>query len=174
MAQGMKYNDDIKEKAFALLAVNNNLKAVARELKLPESTVRTWRKKWLAERDEDLSEDNKNLVELRAKKKEKFVNNAWRVIESSMTIAKKRVERAVYFEQRIDAVAEAITKHHEALTRETGIAWDALCEIVKELQGFKTLRLGEVSTLLGVMYDKQALINKEPTGMLEVKKFEDF
>ena len=35
MARGQKYNDDLKEQAYALLAVNNSVAFVAKELGLP-------------------------------------------------------------------------------------------------------------------------------------------
>lgn len=47
MARGKKYNDDIKEKAFALLACNNNAQVVADKLGLPYTTVKGWEKKWI-------------------------------------------------------------------------------------------------------------------------------
>lgn len=174
MAQGKKYGDDIKERAYALLAVNNNVQAVADEMKLPYSTVNNWRIKWLKQNPTDKQSDTKNLEEVRNKNKEKFANKAWGIIMGSTSLAERRVNRALYFEERIDAVAEAIMKHTESLARETGIAWDSLVALVKELKGFKAMRLGELSSLIGVMYDKQALVNKEATGIYECKKFEDF
>ena len=49
MAKGKKYNDDIKEKAYALLACNNNAQVVADELAIPYTTVKTEEKKWVKE-----------------------------------------------------------------------------------------------------------------------------
>lgn len=170
MAQGKKYGDDIKERAYALLATGDNVQVVADKLRLPYSTVKTWYNKWLKDGDEK----EENLAELRKKNKEKFANKAWGIIMGSTSLAERRVNRALYFEERIDAVAEAIMKHAESLARETGIAWDSLVALVKELKGFKAMRLGELSSLIGVMYDKQALVNKEATGIYECKKFEDF
>ena len=45
--RGKKFNDDIKEKALALLATNNNAKFVADKLGLKYTTVKTWEKKFL-------------------------------------------------------------------------------------------------------------------------------
>ena len=41
--KGQKYNDDIKEKAIAMLTVNNSVSYVAKKLELPRSTVKTWK-----------------------------------------------------------------------------------------------------------------------------------
>ena len=171
MAQGKKYSDDIKERAYALLATGNNVQVVAEKLKLPYTTVMSWYKKWQSENG---SEKENNLVELRNKNKEKFVNKAWGLIMGSTSIAERRIERALYFEERIDTVADTILKHAESIARESGSSWDEVVNLVKELKGFKSFRLAELSSLIGVMYDKQALINKEATGIYECKKFEDF
>lgn len=48
MARGKKYSDEIKERAFALLATSNNTQAVADALGLPYNTVKTWEKKFLS------------------------------------------------------------------------------------------------------------------------------
>lgn len=78
MAQGRKYNNDIKEKAFALLATNNNPQAVADELNIPYTTIKTWEKKWLKEAenkpqnedsDGNTKNNEQNLIELRNKRK---------------------------------------------------------------------------------------------------------
>ena len=94
MAQGKKYNDDLKERAFALLVCNNSVAYVAKELDLPYSTVKTWEKKFLAQSEElarqekerddgspndevTKSNDELDLAKLRKKKKEEFVESAW-------------------------------------------------------------------------------------------------
>lgn len=173
MAQGKKYGDDVKERAYALLATGDNPQTVAKKMNLPYTTVKTWYYKWIKS-DKKTDESEENLVELRNAQKERFVNKAWGIIINSANLAERKVSRALYLEERIDAVADAISKHSESIARETGIAWDSLVTLVKELKGFKAMRLGELSTIINVMYDKQALINKDPTCITEAKKFEDF
>ena len=173
MAKGKKHSDEIKEQAYALLSTGDNAQTVAKKLHLPYTTVKTWYDRWIKSDDKN-DEREKNLVELRNKNKEKFVDNAWSIIDTSMLIAQKRVERAFYLEKKIDAVADAISKHSESIAREAGTAWDELIGLVKELKNFKAMRVGELSSLIGVMFDKQALINKDPTSIVETKRFEDF
>ena len=180
-----KYNDDIKEKAFALLAVNNNVQYVADKLKLPYTTVKTWEKKFLAQAKKSGQEGGESsdsitnsLVEVRNKKKEEFVNNAWKLIGDSLEVAQKRITRAKDLEDNIDIVAEAIKKNAGKIEEETGIGWFDLLNLIRELQALKTPKISELSTLIGTIYDKQALANKEATaiidGQLNFKKFEDF
>lgn len=170
MAQGKKHGDDIKERAYALLATGDSVQTVADRMKLPYRTVKTWYDKWIKVG----GSNEENLAELRNVQKERFVNKAWGIIINSANLAERKVSRALYLEARIDAVADAISKHSESLCNESGVTWDELVSLVKELKNFKSLRLGELSALMNVMYDKQALINKDPTSITEAKKFEDF
>ena len=86
MAKGQKYNDDIREKAIALLTVNNSVSFVARELGLPRSTVKSWKEAFDKEAEES-GEDN--IAKLRQKKKEDFINDAWRLIDLSKSVLEK-------------------------------------------------------------------------------------
>ena len=69
MARGQKYNDDLKEKALALLAVNNSVSFVAKELGLPRSTVKTWKEVYDKEAEES---GGPTIAKLRKEKKEGF------------------------------------------------------------------------------------------------------
>ncbi|HRF69869.1 MAG TPA: helix-turn-helix domain-containing protein [Candidatus Pelethenecus sp.] len=182
MAQGKKYNDDVKEKAFALLACNNNTQAVAEELGIPYTTVKTWEKKWInngAHKQEETPEKpitkhgEDNLVELRNKKKEEFVENAWELIGKVRTLLERRLDRAILSENIIDEIVEEITKlDSKQLTDSQRKA------LYSKISAIKIENVKELATVLGTLYDKQALANKEATAIVEgdikVKKFEDF
>jgi hypothetical protein len=188
MAQGQKYNDDIKEKAYALLAVNNNAGYVANQLGIPYTTIKSWEKKWLAQSAEESSQSNESkesevtnvtkcdessLVELRKKNKEKFVNDAWSLIDKTKTILERRLDRAITSEDEIDALVDEITKlDHKTLTDTQRKS------LYMRISAIKVESLKEIAVVLGTLYDKQALANKEATaiveGNIEVKKFEDF
>jgi transposase-like protein len=205
--RGQKYNDDIKEKAYALLAVNSNAQLVARELNLPYTTVRTWQKKWLASPyDEELDETEEveevkedinevanesvnevtnestkkvtnstfsGLAELRRKNKEKFINDAWGLIDKTKTILERRLDRAIESENEIDKLVEEITQLDYKTLTDTQRK-----SLYTRISAIKVESLKEIAVVLGTLYDKQALANKEATtiveGNIEVKKFEDF
>ena len=191
---GKKHKDELKEKAFALL-VSNNASYVAKELGLPYSTVKTWENNFLGkgrakakqkpplEKPSSETEDKNNedsyeddLAKLRKKKREEFVTSAWELIEDSLAVAKKRMSRARNLEHNIDIVAEALKKNAGKIEAETGVGWFALLDLVKELQAIKNPKLSEISTLIGTIYDKQALANGEATSREEtvIKGFEDY
>ena len=54
--------------------------------------------------------------------------------------------------------------------------WFDLLDVVKEIKSFKSPKLSELSTLIGTIYDKQALANGEATSREEtvIKGFEDY
>ncbi len=172
MAQGKKYNDDIKEKAFALLACNNNAMDVAKQLGIKYTTIKTWEKKYL-EKSKELaekrakggdsyevtkSESEFDLERLRNENKKKFVDDAWRLIDKTKTLLERRLDRAIESEDELDKLVEEISRLDN-----------------KEL---KLEQAKELAVVLGTLYDKQALANKEATAIVEgnvtIKKFEDF
>ena len=189
MAQGKKYNDDVKERAFALLACNNSVAYVAKELKLPYSTVKTWEKKFLAqskelarqerERTENGSESDEvtkpnnelDLVKLRNDKKREFVDNAWSLIEKCETLIERRLSRAVDCENAIDSLFDEITKETREELNETQRKI-----LFAKLAAIKIENVKELAVILGTLYDKQALANKEATAIIDNNvtiKFED-
>ena len=186
MARGKKYNDDIKEKAFALLAVSNNVQYVADELGLKYSTVKTWEKQFLAkskELDEKQGEnpegggetltnsDELDLVKLRKKKKEEFVNDSWSLIGKIKTLLERRLDRAIGSEDVIDELLDEILQlDHKDLTEPQRKA------LYSRIAAIKIENVKELAVVLGTLYDKQALANKEATSIVDNNvtiKFED-
>ena len=170
MAKGQKYNDDIREKAIALLTVNNSVSFVARELGLPRSTVKSWKEAFDKEAEES-GEDN--IAKLRQKKKEDFINDAWKLIDLSKGVLEKRLTRAMDNEEALDELVEEISKlDYKTLTSQQRQA------LYMKLAKIKVDDVKSLATVLGTLYDKQALANKEATaivvGSITVKKFEDF
>lgn len=188
MAQGKKYSDELKEKAIALLSCNN-ASFVAEELGLPYTTVKTWETKALkqakrdmevreaSEGDDEVTKSTKrfteqNLVELRQKKKEEFIESAWELINLSKGVLEKRLKRAMENEEALDELVDEITKlGYKTLTAQQRQA------LYMKLSKIKVDDVKSLATVLGTLYDKQALANKEATAIVEgsitVKKFED-
>lgn len=170
MAKGQKYNDDIKERAIALLTVNNSVSYVARELGLPRSTVKSWKEAFDREAEKG-GEDT--IAKLRQKKKEDFINDAWKLIDLSKGVLEKRLTRARDNEEALDELVDEICKlDYKTLTSQQRQA------LYMKLAKIKVEDVKSLATVLGTLYDKQALANKEATAIVEgsitVKKFEDF
>lgn len=169
MAQGKKYNDDIKEKAYALLAVNNSVSYVAEQLGLPRSTVKSWKEAY-DKKAEESGEDT--IAKLRQKKKEDFIKGAWGLIDLAQGVLEKRLKRARDNEESLDELVDEINKlDYKTLTSQQRQA------LYMKLAKIKVDDVKSLATVLGTLYDKQALANKEATTIVEgnitVRKFED-
>lgn len=167
--RGQKYNDDLKEKAFALLAVNNSVSYVAKELGLPRSTVKSWKETYDIKAEES---GEPTIAILRQKKKEEFVENAWRLIDKTKTLIERRLDRAIESEDELDRLVEEICRiDHKDLTEPQRKA------LYSKISAIKIENVKELAVVLGTLYDKQALANKEATAIVEgnigVMKFED-
>lgn len=166
--RGQKYNDDIKEQAFALLAVNNSVSFVAKKLGIPRSTIKSWKEAYDkgAEEREELS-----IAKLRHKNKEQFVQNAWGLIGKVETLLERRLERAISNEDVIDRMLDEIVK-----LEGEGMSEVQTRSICAKLSSLKLESVRELATILGTLYDKQALANREATSIVDgdvALRFED-
>ncbi len=153
--RGQKHDDGLKEKALALLATNNSLTEVSKQLHVSISTLQTWKNK---------HKDDEEFVNLRKKKKAEFVDNAWSIINSAQSLLKRRLERALNSEDEIDQLVDEITQlEDKELTQEQRKA------LYRRISLIKVEDVGKIATVLGTLYDKQALANDEPTERFEVK-----
>lgn len=162
MARGQKYGDKIKEKAYALADCGNTITAIAKSLKVPRTTV----KGWLKRRNETA---DANSEEARKKNKERFVNDAWRSIHAGNGILVRRLERALGQEDEMDRLLD------EFLSGAKDLSDEQRRELLRKFNALKVEDIGKIAVTLGTLYDKQALIAKEATGIIEVdRRFEDF
>ena len=173
MRERKQYSEEFKEQAYAMLATNS-LCYVSKMLNVPKGTLSGWKQ----ERDAKAIEQGTDTIEqLRTKKKEEFVNKAWGIIDDALEVAKTRIARAKGIENNVDIVAEALKQNAKMIEQQSGIGWYALQNLIKDLKETKNFKLSEITTLVGTLYDKQALANKEATSRVEgevvVKKFED-
>ena len=170
MARGKKYNDDIKEKVYALAETNNSMAFIAKELNLPRSTVITW----IKNREKELEESGgDNFEQLRQKNKENFVKAAWKTIELSQNLIERRLQRAKDHEDELDRIVEEI-----ASMGDKELSAEEKQKLCKKIREIKLEDVGKLVTVLGTLYDKQALASKEATaivgGSMDIKSFEDF
>ncbi len=162
MARGQKYDDKIKERAYALADSGVCMSAIAKELGVPRTTV----KGWVSKRRE---EPHTDAEEIRRKNKERFVNDAWRSIHAGNGILIRRLERALRREEDLDRLLEEFLAGTVELTAEQ------TRELLKRFSAIKVEDIGKIAVTLGTLYDKQALIAKEATGIIELeRRFEDF
>ena len=147
MAQGSKYSDEIKEQALALL-VSKSLQEVSKQLKIPERTLRDWR-----DNEEKI---NAEFAQLRKEKKREFATKSWQLIEKANKILEIRLDRELNDEATIEALIKSLKENPE-ITQEEVIA------LRKAFQRIRIDSISQLTTMIGTLYDKQALVNKEAT-----------
>lgn len=150
--RGKKYNDEDKEKALALLSTNNDIKAIARQLEIPERTLRDWKAL------EITNEENVHIAEYRMKKRKEFVDNSWRIIEKSVELGEKRINRALEHESELDELIEIINgMTADEMPQQTKMA------LIAKIKTLEIQSIRDLSTFIGTLYDKAALAGGEST-----------
>ena len=151
---------------------------------MPESTVRGWKKKFEredAEADEAtqstvdggggkelLVHYTTNFAELRALKKREMIERAWRIIEKTQMLTEKGLDRAIEDAPKIDGVLTLLS------TVGSQMSGTELKAALKTLTELKLMDVGKLSSVMGTMYDKQALALGEATENVgEARRFED-
>ena len=191
MPRGSKHSDEIKERAFALLATGESVAVTAKELRLSYSTVKTWEKSWreasqkLAEptqpgahpqtpdgenppaQSEGESEREPSLNELRTKRKKEFADNAWRIIEDAQKVLERRVSRALHKEDVLDEIVAMVEAN------EAGFSAEEQKRILNRLSHVRLDDMRALSGVLATLYDKQALAVGEATEIFDDARFEN-
>jgi len=187
MPRGVGHGDEIKEKAFALLATGESVAATAKTLGLKYSTVKTWEKKWSSKKlaeptqpstgagagegenppaETDAPEDV-SLEELRRVRKLNFAKKAWDMIEATQTLIERRIQRAIHKEDVLDELISMAAEN-------TKLTADAREKIVNKISALRLDDLRALSSILATLYDKQALAIGDPTLNVEgAVKFEE-
>lgn len=145
--RGSKYSDEIKEKALAMLTTMT-VKEVSKKLDIADNTLRDWKN--------EAEKINPEFVKLRDEKKKEFVENAWSIIGKANTLLERKIDRAISQESDIDKTINIVARDPELSKEEKK-------SIIKKLNELKLDNLGQLSIVIGTLYDKQALINKEST-----------
>ncbi len=149
--QGKPYDDRTRMRVIAFLATNMSIAEIHRKTGVAESTIRSWKKQYL--------EDNPNaLSELRAQKCAGFAAVAFSDMEKAQRIMGRRLDRVESDEDVIDEVIQIVKKAGpEELSKEDKK------RIIKMLGDLRFDDAGKLSTVIGVLYDKAALASGEPT-----------
>lgn len=153
MARGKKYDLANKEKALALMAASNNLEETSRQLNIPVTTLHTWKK--------EAETKSQEFAELRNKRKQDFINSAWDGIDRSKKLLLRKLERALTDEEKLDALLSEFKSMDKDLSKEQRSA------MYKTFAALKLEDIGKLTTVLGTLYDKQALASEEATSIIK-------
>lgn len=164
--RGQKYDKTTKERAFALFETTDNVTAIAKKIKVPVETVRGWKRKY-----NEICDKDPEFVKVRALKKEQMVKDAWRGIELSVKLILRRLERAIEEEQGIDELLDMV----DELAREEKMPYLQREALLRRVSTLKCEDPAKLATVLGTLYDKQALASGDSTvnADVTVTPFED-
>jgi hypothetical protein len=116
-----------------------------------------------------------SLVELRQAKKDKFADDAWRMLDDAKCLLERRLKRALEEEDKLDEILDAFADMEDE--QGNGLSEKALRELYRKFSSLKLEDIRALSTVLGTLYDKQALAAKDATqivgGTIGVLKFEE-
>lgn len=158
MPRGQKTPTEKKEECIAIAMATGNVSEASRQTGIHESTIRGW------------ADEKDEFTKLRENKKQEFIEKSWEIISTAERILKGRVERAENFDRLIDKQIKAVIQSEDMTEQEKVNAIEMLSQ--KKAENTKDL-----SVILGTLYDKQALANKEATAIVDgnigIKKFED-
>ena len=157
--RGQKYDKATKERAFALFETTDNVTAIAKKIKVPVETVRGWKRKY-----NEICDKDPEFVKVRALKKEQMVKDAWRGIELSVKLILRRLERAIEEEQGIDELLNMV----DEIAREENMTYLQKEAIKRKIATLKCEDPAKLATVLGTLYDKQALASGDSTVNAEV------
>ena len=141
MPKGEKYSDDVRYRAFALLAASNNVRAVAKRLDLPESTVRNWKKQYEADPDQE-------FAKVCAHKKRELAAKSFLALDSGMNVLMRRMQRADEQEDALDKLCEAVVTGVDKLTQTDRKM------IYAKFSAIRCEDISKVGSVVGILHDK--------------------
>lgn len=141
------YSDKEKEMAFAEWATTGSMRETARKLNIPVKTIHNWLYK--AENDEEKCE---TLKQVRQIKKAEFSNQAWNIIIDSGRYISRQLKFANEQQEELQEVIDFVNEpESRALMTDTERK-----ELLNKLHNIKSPNMRDVTTTLGIIYDKQA------------------
>ena len=155
MAQGRKLDDETKEKIIAHHVTGKSARQIAGILEISDSSVGKYIK--------SLPDDH--LSQLRAQKREQFINVAWQDIEAALELGRQKINLATVtfgnFQETIDKLIELLEDNDSTNGKD-------IIELIKAISSVTSIPLSHISTYFGTLYDKQALAVGDPTSREEL------
>lgn len=162
--QGQKYDPKVKEEIRGRLALGESITAISNNTKVSRTAIYAWKREWDKEEPDPLHD------ELLSQKKAEFIKQCWSNIELCNTLIERRLRRAAENEEQLNKILD------ELLSQE-GMTDTRRKALLSQFASLKMENPRDTAVILGTIYDKQALANKEPTeivdGEVKVTKFED-
>jgi hypothetical protein len=150
VAKGVSLNDKTKEKIKALLSQGIAKNAIAKKLGVSWASV-----------DKVSKEEPDNLESLREHKRQEFIDDLWDDIRAARILGRQKIDLATValeeFKPTIDKLIELLSENEDTNGSE-------IIELIKALSSITSIPLSHISTYIGTLYDKQALMTGGKTA----------
>lgn len=145
----MALSDEKREQVKALLATGMAKDKVAKTLKISWDTV-----------NRISQEEPDRIEEFRDIKRTEFINRLWNSMDEALKLADKRISLAIDANNKLDEISEAVG--------DAEIDPKKAIELQRALETISSVPLGQISTFIGTIYDKHALMTGGKTGQVGV------
>lgn len=135
----MALSDEKKEQVKALLVTGMSKDKVAKTLKISWDTV-----------NRISQEEPDKIEEFRDIKRMQFVDRLWNSMDEALKLADKRIALAIDANQKLDTLHDAIG--------DSDLDFKQKQELQKAIESISSVPLGQISTFIGTIYDKHALM----------------
>lgn len=145
MGAGAAIDDQTREQIKALLSTGMAKNAIAKQVKVSWATV-----------DKVSKEFPDDLESLREQKRTEFIDRLWNSMDKALGLADKRIELALDANQKLDELHEAVG--------DSDMDPKKIFELQRAIEGISAVPLGQISTFIGTIYDKHALMTGGKTA----------
>lgn len=150
MAKGQKSDSLTIYKVMLSYCITRNYSETARNLDMPESTVR----KIVSD-----NKDKEEFAKLCEEKRDEFVEKADKIIYKATNLLERRLDTALESQDEIEEMIQEIWSADDG-----EIKGNQKKSLVSKLSRLQLNGLSEITTAIGTMYDKRALAKGEPTS----------
>lgn len=142
--RGKKYTEKERGKVRELLAMGYSVHDISERTKIPESTIRSWKVALLSETPEE-------LAKVRAEKRAALAGKVWDDAILAEELLARRLERALKVEDGLDTIIGIVMS-----ASEEEMAPETRRNILRQLEGLRFDRPGDITQVFGTMVDKHA------------------
>lgn len=141
----MALSDEKREQIKALLATGASKNDVAKRCKVSWATV------------DSISKEAPDEIEsLREHKRTQFIDRLWSSMDEALKLADKRIQLAIDANNKLDELSDAVG--------DANLDPKKAIELQRALDNITAVPLGQISTFIGTIYDKHALMRGESTA----------
>lgn len=152
MSKGKKHSPETIYAIMASYAITGNYAETAKALELAPNTV-----KGIVLRNKD----QKEFAQLLDKNKELFAEQATEIINKTINLLLKRINRALKHEEELDALLDEIESDSE-------LNGNLKKSLINKIRVMQMQSASDIARTMAIVYDKRALAKGDSTDNIEI------